>query len=96
MGWARTQLPNQMSQLSGNSGLLDAYPTIGDASDAPLVFHYGGSSFGCSSTVYLMPELNRGIVVLGNALGHCDATDWTAQVLTEAYLCGTIRTPFHQ
>lgn len=96
MGWARTQLPNQMSELSGNSGLLDAYPTIGDASNAPLVFHHGGNNLGCSSAVYMMPELKSGIVVLGNALGHCDATDWTAQVLTEAYLCGTIRTPFRQ
>ncbi|KAL6401058.1 putative D-aminoacylase [Ilyonectria robusta] len=94
MGWARTQLPNQMSLFSSNYDLLDAYQTIGDSSDAPLVFHQGGSSSGCSSTVYLMPELNSGFVVLGNALGHCDATDLTAQALTEAFLCGSIRTPF--
>lgn len=45
-----------------------------------------------------MPELNSGLVVLGNALGHCDATDFTAQALTEV-LCGSIgsiRTPFDQ
>ncbi|KAK6069041.1 hypothetical protein SCUP515_09246 [Seiridium cupressi] len=94
MGWARTQLPNQISELSGNSGLLDTYPTIGDATQAPLVLHHGGNNLGCSSAVYMMPELQCGIVVLGNALGHCDATDWAAQVLTEAYLCGGIRTPF--
>ncbi|KAH6983504.1 beta-lactamase/transpeptidase-like protein [Ilyonectria sp. MPI-CAGE-AT-0026] len=94
MGWARTQLPNQMTLFSANYDLLNAYPTIGDSSDTPLVFHQGGSSFGCSSTVYLMPELNSGIVVLGNALGHCDATDLTAQALTEAFLCGSIGTPF--
>jgi len=67
-----------------NSGLLDSYPTIGGAANAPLVFHHGGNNIGCSSTVYLFPELQSGIVVLGNALAHCDATDWTAQVLTEA------------
>ncbi|KAK6078038.1 hypothetical protein SCUP234_06412 [Seiridium cupressi] len=94
MGWARTQLPNQVSELSGNSGLLDTYPTIGDATQAPLVLHHGGNNLGCSSAVYMMPELQCGIVVLGSALGHCDATDWAAQVLTEAYLRGGIRTPF--
>ena len=75
MGWARTQLPNQMSELSGNSGLLNTYPTIGDMANAPLIFHHGGNNLGCSSVVYLIPELQSGIVVLGNALRHCDATD---------------------
>ncbi|KAF4985648.1 hypothetical protein FDECE_16412 [Fusarium decemcellulare] len=96
MGWARTQLPNQMSTISGNSGVLDSYPTIGDCGKAPLVLHHGGNNLGCSSTVYMMPELDVGIVVLGNSLGHCDATDWAAQILAEAYLCGTITSPFCQ
>ncbi|KAF4464897.1 beta-lactamase family [Fusarium albosuccineum] len=96
MGWARTQLPNQMSAISGNSGVLDAYPTIGDWGKAPLVLHHGGNNLGCSSTMCMMPELDVGIVVLGNSLGHCDATDWTAQILTEAYLWGTIKSPFRQ
>lgn len=96
MGWARTQLPNQMGELSGNSGLLDAYPTIGDMINAPLVFHHGGNNLGCSSAVYLVPELQSGIAVLGNALGHCDATDWTAQLVIQAYLCGTVSTPFRE
>ncbi|KAM7203344.1 Beta-lactamase/transpeptidase-like protein [Rhypophila sp. PSN 637] len=96
MGWARAQLPNQMSEINGNSGLLDSYPTIGGADNASLVFHHGGNNIGCSSTVYLFPELQSGIVVLGNALAHSDATDWTAQVLTEAYLCGIIDPPFSQ
>ena len=73
-----------MLDSDSNSGLLDSYPTIGGAANAPLVFHHGGNNIGCSSTVYLFPELQSGIVVLGNALAHCDATDWTAQVLTEA------------
>ncbi|KAK7429169.1 hypothetical protein QQZ08_004384 [Neonectria magnoliae] len=96
MGWARTQLPNQMSEVSGNSGLLESYPTIGDAANGPLVFYHSGNNVGCSSTIYLIPELDLGIVVLGNALAHCDATDWTAQVLAETYLCGSIKTPFLQ
>ncbi|KAI6080805.1 beta-lactamase/transpeptidase-like protein [Hypoxylon rubiginosum] len=96
MGWARTQLPNQMSELSGNSGLLDSYPTIGNLANAPLVLHHGGNNIGCSSSVYMIPELEIGIVVLGNALGHCDAANWTAQVLTEAHLFGAITTPYCQ
>ena len=94
MGWARTQLPNHMSELSGNSGLLDAYPTLGDTSNAPLILHHGGNNIGCSSSVYILPESECGFIVLGNALGHCDATDWTAQALTEAYLFAHITTPF--
>ncbi|KAM5347712.1 hypothetical protein ACJ41O_007536 [Fusarium nematophilum] len=94
MGWARTQLPNQMSEISGNSGLLDSYPVIGDVANGPLVFHHGGNNLGCSSAVYLIPELETGFVVLGNALGHCDATDWIAQVLTEVCLYGIVHTPF--
>lgn len=97
MGWARTQLPNQMSELSGNSGLLSVYgyPTIGgDGDSGPLVFHHGGNNIGCSSSVFIFPELRSGIIVLGNALGHCDAPDWAAQVITEAYLRGGIHTPF--
>lgn len=94
MGWARTQLPNQMSELSGNSGLLDAYPIIGDGTKAPLILHHGGNNIGCSSSVYMFPELGSGIIVLGNALGHCDATDWAAQIITEAYLQRNIQTPF--
>ncbi|KAJ3528223.1 hypothetical protein NM208_g10304 [Fusarium decemcellulare] len=96
MGWARTQLPNQMSTMSGNSGVSNSYPTLGDCGKAPLVLHHGGNNLGCSSTVYMMPELDGGIVMLGNSLGHCDTTDWTAQILTEAYLCGTIISPFCQ
>jgi hypothetical protein len=38
--------------------------------------------------------MHTGIIALGNALGHCDATDWAAQVLLEALLEGTIETPF--
>lgn len=94
MGWARTQLPNQMSELSGNSGLLDTYPVTGDMAHGLLVFHHGGNNLGCSSTVYIFPELEMGIVVLGNALGHCDAADWAAQVLAEAYICSAVKTDF--
>ncbi|KAI1274835.1 beta-lactamase/transpeptidase-like protein [Xylaria sp. FL0933] len=96
MGWARTQLPNQMSELSGNSGLLPIFPTIGDVFHSPLLFHHGGNNVGCSSTVYLFPELGCGLVVLGNALGHCDATDWTAQLMTEACFFGGVKTHFLQ
>ncbi|KAF5249511.1 hypothetical protein FANTH_5204 [Fusarium anthophilum] len=96
MGWARTQLPNQISEITGNSGLLDTYPTIGDLANGPLVLHHAGNSLGCSSTVYLIPELGTGIIVLGNSLGHCDATDWTAQILTHVFLSGKIDRPFSQ
>ncbi|KAF5561480.1 beta-lactamase family [Fusarium napiforme] len=90
MGWGRTQLPNQISEITGNSGLLDIYPTIGSLANGPLLLHHAGNNIGCSSTVYLMPELGTGIIVLGNSLGHCDATDWTAQILTQAFLSGKI------
>ncbi|KAF5965109.1 beta-lactamase/transpeptidase-like protein [Fusarium bulbicola] len=96
MGWARTQLPNQISEITGNSGLLDTYPTIGDLSNGPLVLHHAGNNLGCSSTVYLMPELGTGIIVLGNSLGHSDATDWTAQILAQAFLSGKIDRSFSQ
>ncbi|ENH67888.1 hypothetical protein FOC1_g10005314 [Fusarium oxysporum f. sp. cubense race 1] len=29
MGWGSTQLPNQVSEITSNSGILDTYPTIG-------------------------------------------------------------------
>ncbi|KAF5712824.1 beta-lactamase family [Fusarium mundagurra] len=96
MGWGRTQLPNQVSEITGNSGLLDTYPTIGDLANGPLLLHHAGNNIGCSSTVYLMPELGTGIIVLGNSLGHCDATDWTAQILTQAFLSGKVDRPFSQ
>ncbi|KAF5674477.1 beta-lactamase family [Fusarium circinatum] len=94
MGWARTQLPNQISEITGNSGLLDTYPTIGDLANGSLLLHHAGNNLGCSSTVYLIPELGTGIIVLGNSLGHCDAMDWTAQILTQAFLSGKINRPF--
>ncbi|KAF4953308.1 hypothetical protein FGADI_6074 [Fusarium gaditjirri] len=96
MGWGRTQLPNQVSEITGNSGLLNTYPTVGDLANGPLLLHHAGNNIGCSSTVYLMPELDTGIIVLGNSLGHCDATDWTAQILTQAFLSGKIERPFSQ
>lgn len=86
LGWARTQLPNQVSEITGNSGLLEDYPRLGSYENGPLLFHHSGNNIGCSSSVYLMPELDIGIVVLGNSLGHCDATDWACQILTETYL----------
>ncbi|KAF5626147.1 beta-lactamase transpeptidase [Fusarium sp. NRRL 52700] len=96
MGWARTQLLNQISEITGNSGLLETYPMIGDLSNGPLLLHHAGSNIGCSSTVYLMPELGTGIIVHGNSLDHCDATDWTAQILTQAFLSDKVDRPFSQ
>ncbi|EXK44617.1 hypothetical protein FOMG_03309 [Fusarium oxysporum f. sp. melonis 26406] len=29
LGWGSTQLPNQVSEITSNSGILDTYPTIG-------------------------------------------------------------------
>ncbi|KAM0491379.1 hypothetical protein ACHAP8_010646 [Fusarium lateritium] len=86
LGWARTQLPNQVSEITGNSGLLEDYPRLGNYEHGPLLFLHAGNNIGCSSTVYMMPELDVGIVVLGNSLGHCDATDWACQILIETYL----------
>jgi CubicO group peptidase (beta-lactamase class C family) len=94
LGWARTQLPNTLSEISGNSGLLNNFPIVGTDTKAPLVLHHGGNNIGCSSSVYVMPELGSGIVVLGNALGHCDATDWAAQVLLDTILRGQAQTSF--
>ncbi|UZP32262.1 hypothetical protein NXS19_000078 [Fusarium pseudograminearum] len=94
LGWARTQLPNQVSEITGNSGLLEDYPRIGSYENGPLLFHHAGNNIGCSSSVYLMPELDVGIVVLGNSLGHCDATDWTCQILTETILSHDIKINF--
>ncbi|KAF5562823.1 beta-lactamase transpeptidase [Fusarium phyllophilum] len=43
--------------------------------------------------VHLMPEFTK-IIVLGNSLCHCDATDWSAQILTQVFLSGGIDRPF--
>ncbi|KAM0295046.1 hypothetical protein HYE67_007968 [Fusarium culmorum] len=86
LGWVRTQLPNQVSEITGNSGLLEDYPRLGSYENGPLLFHHAGNNIGCSSSIYLMPELDVGIVVLGNSLGHCDATGWACQILTETHL----------
>lgn len=94
MGWARAQLPNNINLVSGNAGLLDTWPVIGTTNNGLLVLHHNGNNIGCSSTIYLLPEIDTGVIALGNALGHCDAADWGAQVLLEALLEGTIVTPF--
>lgn len=94
LGWARTQLPNQVSEITGNSGLLEDYPRLGSYENGPLLFHHAGNNIDCSSSVYLMPELDVGIVVLSNSLRHCDATDWTCQILTETYMNQNIKISF--
>ncbi|CAG9986762.1 unnamed protein product [Clonostachys byssicola] len=94
MGWARTQLPNNINLISGNAGLLDTWPVIGTTNNGRLVLHHTGNNIGCSSTIYLLPEMDTGVIALGNALGHCDAADWAAQVLLEALLEGSIESPF--
>ncbi|CAH0025830.1 unnamed protein product [Clonostachys rhizophaga] len=94
MGWARTQLPNNINLVSGNAGLLDTWPVIGTTNNGILVLHHNGNNIGCSSTIYLLPEMDTGVIALSNALGHCDAADWAAQILLEALLGGTIQTPF--
>ncbi|CAG9947982.1 unnamed protein product [Clonostachys rosea f. rosea IK726] len=96
MGWARTQLPNNINLVNGNAGLLDDWPVIGSFHNGMLVLHHTGNNLGCSSTIFLLPEIDTGVIALGNALGHCDAADWAAQILLEALLERTIKTPFTQ
>ncbi|CZS75157.1 unnamed protein product [Fusarium graminearum] len=46
LGWARTQLPNQVSEITGNSGLLEDYPRLGSYENGPLLFHHSGNNIG--------------------------------------------------
>lgn len=85
MGWVRAELPAQLGKISANVPIGEE-PIIGKGSPFYLVLYNHGCMPGSTSGVWLLPELNAGIVVLQNSLALIDTADFIGQLLLETLL----------
>ncbi|GAP85015.1 putative beta-lactamase transpeptidase-like protein [Rosellinia necatrix] len=86
LGWVLTNLPAKASITSLNPFEGPDVPVLAKGT-APrrLVYHHG-SVIGGLSSVYLLPDTETAIVVLGNTFDLFDTPDFISQILLEALL----------
>lgn len=85
LGWVRAQLPGQLGRISANP-LIGNQPTAGKGGPSRLVFYHHGLMPGSTSAVFLVPELQLGVVTLQNSMPAIDTADFISQMLLEALL----------
>lgn len=86
MGWVRAEFPAQLGRISDNVRALGQEPIVDKGSPSHLVLYNHGCMPGSTSRVWLVPELNAGIVALQNSLGLNDTADSIGQLLLETLL----------
>ncbi|KAL9106769.1 MAG: hypothetical protein Q9227_008268 [Pyrenula ochraceoflavens] len=92
MGLYKTTLPGLLglSSLNTISWLgSKKSPIVEAASGRPLdVWHHTGSMPACLATAFLIPETQTAVVVLTNAIGFMDPTDFVAQQILAIVING--------
>ncbi len=76
-GWCYHRTPGKLGLISPNRELES--PTLGASSPSLLVYGHQGDVPGYSANLYIAPDSNSAIVVLSNATGRSNTTDWIAQ-----------------
>lgn len=85
LGWVRAQIPGQLGRISANP-LIGNQSTAGKGGPSRLVFYHHGLMPGSTSAVFLVPELQLGVVTLQNSMPAIDTADFISQMLLEALL----------
>jgi CubicO group peptidase (beta-lactamase class C family) len=94
LGWARHLLPSKhLGWLSINGPQPNHI--IGKESRPRLAFYHGGQITGYLSSVYLFPETDSAVIVLTNAQGAGDCSDWIAQAIIQELFDLQPRIDFH-
>lgn len=82
LGWARHLLPSKhLGWLSINGPQPNH--VIGKDSRPRLAFYHGGQITGYLNSVYMFPETDSAVIVLTNAQGAGDCSDWVAQAVIQ-------------
>lgn len=85
MGWCLTELPDQVGLVGVNSyESPDGMPVIGKDTKPQRLFYHNGAMCGALSAVYLLPDSDFVVVVLGNSFDLYDTPDFVAQLVIEA------------
>ncbi|KAK1750428.1 beta-lactamase/transpeptidase-like protein [Echria macrotheca] len=85
-GWVLAQLPGKGGLVGVNGYESPELPIIAKGTTPRRLVYHQGSVCGALSAVYLLPETESAVVVLGNGFDLCDTPDWIAQLLLEALL----------
>ncbi|EGX93661.1 D-aminoacylase, putative [Cordyceps militaris CM01] len=87
MGWCLTELPDQAGLVGVNSyESPDGMPVIGKDTKPQRLFYHNGAMCGALSAIYLLPDSDFVVVVLGNSFDLYDTPDFTAQLLVESII----------
>ncbi len=87
MGWCLTELPDQAGLVGVNSyESPDGMPVIGKDTKPQRLFYHNGAMCGALSAVYLLPDSDFVVVVLGNSFDLYDTPDFAAQLVIEAII----------
>ncbi|VUC29535.1 unnamed protein product [Clonostachys rosea] len=84
LGWVLTQLPAKAGLVGVNSYECPGeYPVVAKGTEPQRLIYHQGSVVGALSAVYLLPECQSAVIVLGNSFDLCDTPDWVSQLLIE-------------
>ncbi|KAJ8129903.1 hypothetical protein O1611_g3727 [Lasiodiplodia mahajangana] len=86
LGWVITELPSQLGLVGLNEYECPELPVVAKGTKPQRLIYSQGSVCGSLSAVYLLPETQSAIVVLGNSFDLTDTPDWISQILLEALL----------
>lgn len=84
LGWGRSQLPGRLGLLSTNA-LYDDGPVVGKGNSSLVLWHHGCMP-GSTSVVYLVPEIESGVLVLQNSMPIIDTADFIGQTILKTIL----------
>lgn len=86
LGWLITRLPTVAGRLGVNNYEAPTMPVLAEGIAPRTMIYHQGSVCGALSVVYLLPDTETAVVVLGNGFDLCDTPDYVGQILLEALL----------
>jgi CubicO group peptidase (beta-lactamase class C family) len=84
------------ARRDGSQFLVERMPVARQDAHSRLAIYHQGNLPGATSAVYLFPESQSGIVVLANAYGLSDVTDWISQAIMDVLFYHSVSVDYIQ
>ena len=87
LGWVRVRLPCTLGAVGKNHGYVGKMPIVGKGTQNKTTCYYHQGNTNCFlSSAYLLPDTERGVVILTNSMAQNDVADLHGELYLETVL----------